>query len=70
MIDNIDLSHWSCKQLCEFHNHVIKSGTNFTDDDGYNYAYDDNDKKILLIKQTLIDIGACSKYVLEYRGQL
>lgn len=37
---------------------------------GYNYYYDDNDQIINQVKQTLIDMGACSKYVLEYRGKL
>ena len=69
MIDNIDLSHWSVSQLCQFHNSVIASGCNMNGH-GYNYHYDDNDQIINQVKQTLIDMGACSKYVLEYRGQL
>ena len=39
----IDLSAWSDYQICEFHNHVLKQGTNFTEDDGYNYNLDQND---------------------------
>lgn len=66
----IDLSAWSSNQICEFHNHILKQGTNFTDDDGYNFAFDQNDAIVLLAKQTLIDKGTCSAYVLKYRGKL
>ena len=69
MIDNIDLSHWSVNQLCQFHNNVIASGCNMNGH-GYNYHYDENDQVIDIVKQTLIDIGACSIAVLEYRGKL
>jgi hypothetical protein len=60
---NIDLSHWSCKQLCEFHNHVK----------GTDRPYKNNHSNIMLIryiKQTLIDKKYTSKYVLNYRGKL
>ena len=77
MIDNIDLSHWSVSQLCQFHNSVIRSGCNINGHwpsshpfFGYNDYYDENDQVINQVKQTLIDMGACSKYVLDYRGQL
>lgn len=63
MIDNIDLSHWSCKRLCEFHNHVKKTDRNVKDNES-------NIMLIRLIKQTLIDKKHTSKYVLNYRGKL
>tara|TARA_B100001142_G_scaffold147076_1_gene148042 strand:- start:73 stop:279 length:207 start_codon:yes stop_codon:yes gene_type:complete len=66
----IDLSSWSDHQICEFHNHVLKQGTNYTEDDGYNYHLDQNDAIVMLAKQTLIDRGTCSTLVLKYRGKL
>ena len=69
MIDQIDLSDWSVKQLCQFHNSVIASGCNMNEH-GYNYHYDDNDQIINQVKQQLIHMGACSNYVLQYEGKL
>ena len=60
---NIDLSHWSCKQLCEFHNHVMRSDHNIKDQHS-------NISLIRYIKQTLIDKKYTSKYVFSYRGKL
>ena len=60
---NIDLSHWSCKQLCEFYNHVK----------GTDRPYKDNHANLMLIrhiKDTLIKNKYTSKYVLNYRGKL
>ena len=57
------LDNLSVKQLCLYYNFILQRE--------YDLNYDlVHCAKTTEIKQQLIDMGACSNYVLEYRGKL